>query len=40
MNISHLPKTPGVYIMRDNTSNILYIGKAKNIQKRVSQYFL
>ena len=40
MNISHLPKAPGVYIMRDKRGNILYIGKAKNIQKRVSHYFL
>ncbi|MEA3306879.1 MAG: GIY-YIG nuclease family protein [Elusimicrobiota bacterium] len=40
MNISHLPKTPGVYIMRDNLSKIIYIGKAKNIHRRVSNYFL
>ena len=40
MNISHLPNTPGVYIMRDNAGTILYIGKAKNLHKRVSQYFL
>ena len=40
MNISHLPNSPGVYIMRDNTSKIIYIGKAKNILKRVSNYFL
>ena len=34
-----LPKTPGVYIMRDKEGTILYIGKAKNLADRVKQYF-
>ena len=35
-----LPTNPGVYQMLDKTGVIIYIGKAKNIKKRVSQYFV
>ncbi|EIA24329.1 UvrABC system protein C [Candidatus Arthromitus sp. SFB-2] len=38
-NISILPESPGVYIMKDSNTNVIYIGKAKNLKKRVSQYF-
>ena len=31
---------PGVYLMRDADGNILYVGKAKNIRKRLASYFL
>ena len=34
-----LPKLPGVYIIRDKTDAIIYIGKAKRLRTRVSQYF-
>ncbi|MBQ5884954.1 MAG: excinuclease ABC subunit UvrC [Clostridia bacterium] len=34
-----LPLTPGVYIMKNETGKIIYIGKAKKLQNRVSQYF-
>ena len=34
-----LPKLPGVYIMKDKSHNIIYIGKAKALKNRVSQYF-
>ena len=34
-----LPLLPGVYIMRDRSHNIIYIGKAKALKNRVSQYF-
>ncbi|MFO1497285.1 MAG: nucleotide excision repair endonuclease [Verrucomicrobiota bacterium] len=33
-----LPETPGVYLMRDAAGNILYIGKAKNLRKRLGSY--
>ena len=38
--IKRLPNDPGVYIMKDKDENIIYVGKAKNLKKRVSQYFL
>ena len=34
-----LPHCPGVYIMRDKTGKIIYIGKSKALHFRVSQYF-
>lgn len=34
-----LPLEPGVYIMKDKTGKIIYIGKAKKLKNRVSQYF-
>ena len=36
-NLKHLP---GVYLMHDKNDKIIYIGKAKDLFKRVSQYFL
>ena len=34
-----LPLLPGVYIIRDKSDTIIYIGKAKRLRIRVSQYF-
>ena len=34
-----LPFAPGVYIMRDKTDKVIYVGKAKKLKNRVSQYF-
>ncbi len=34
-----LPLLPGVYIMRSKSGEIIYIGKAKKLKNRVSQYF-
>ena len=39
MDLSHLPDKPGVYLMRDAAGTVLYVGKAKNLRARVSQYF-
>ncbi len=36
--ISEIPKEPGVYIIRSNENEILYIGKAKDLQKRIKAY--
>lgn len=36
---SKLTESPGVYIMKDMNGNIIYIGKAKNLHRRVSSYF-
>ena len=34
-----LPDRPGVYLMKDNKGEIIYIGKAKILKNRVRQYF-
>lgn len=36
---SGLTSSPGVYLMKDKSGNIIYIGKAKNLKNRVSSYF-
>ena len=38
--IANLKHLPGVYLMHDINDKIIYIGKAKDLYKRVSQYFL
>lgn len=35
-----LPKKPGCYLMHDASGKVIYVGKAKNLYNRVSQYFL
>ncbi len=37
--LKSLTTKPGVYIMRDEDGNVIYVGKAKNLKNRVSQYF-
>ena len=31
---------PGVYLMKDTSGRILYVGKAKNLKRRLASYFL
>ncbi|MCQ2815531.1 MAG: excinuclease ABC subunit UvrC [Bacilli bacterium] len=38
--ISNLKHSPGVYLMHDKSGKVIYVGKAKDLYKRVSQYFL
>ncbi|OGN98101.1 MAG: excinuclease ABC subunit C [Chloroflexi bacterium RBG_13_51_18] len=37
--LKRLPHSPGVYLMRDNARNIIYVGKAKILHHRVRSYF-
>jgi excinuclease UvrABC nuclease subunit len=37
--LEHLPEKPGVYRMLDGEGRLLYIGKAKNLRRRVHSYF-
>jgi predicted GIY-YIG superfamily endonuclease len=36
--IDSLPRTPAVYLFKDQKSQVLYVGKAKNIRRRLSDY--
>jgi len=38
--IKTLPETPGVYVMKDRSGVIFYVGKAKNLRARVESYFV
>ena len=35
----NFPEEPGVYVMKDSNGNILYVGKAKSLKKRLASYF-
>ncbi|WNS42407.1 UvrB/UvrC motif-containing protein [Paenibacillus sp. MMS20-IR301] len=37
--VADLPLTPGVYLMKDSLGHIIYVGKAKQLKKRVQSYF-
>lgn len=37
--VPHLPESPGVYLWKDVTGTILYVGKAKRLRSRVRSYF-
>ena len=37
--VSSLTSRPGIYCMKNNSDKVIYIGKAKNLKKRVSSYF-
>jgi excinuclease ABC subunit C len=37
--LKNFPTVPGVYLMKDNEGNVLYVGKAKNLRARIKQYY-
>src|SRR3954462_7154400 len=37
--VGELPHKPGIYLMRDRLGTVIYVGKARDLRKRVSQYF-
>ena len=39
LQISNIPEKPGVYLYFDKNEKIIYIGKAKNLKKRITSYF-
>ncbi len=37
--LSTVPHKPGIYLMRDRFGTVIYVGKARDLRRRVSQYF-
>ena len=37
--LSDLPHKPGIYLMKDRFGTVIYVGKARDLRRRVSQYF-
>ena len=39
INLYEIPNKPGIYIFKDDYDEPIYVGKAKNLRKRVPSYF-
>src|SRR5436853_7191138 len=37
--VKQFPRTPGVYLMKDEQGRVIYVGKAKNLRNRAGHYF-
>lgn len=40
VSCTRIPESPGVYLMKNRLQQVIYVGKAKNLQKRVGQYLV
>ena len=38
--IKDFPQSPGIYMMRDDKGNIIYVGKSKSLRDRIKSYFV
>ena len=38
-NLLKLPTNPGCYLYKDKNNKVIYVGKAKNLKRRVNSYF-
>lgn len=39
LKLKTIPETPGVYQYLDEKGTVIYVGKARNLQRRVNSYF-
>ena len=40
VRLRDVPHKPGVYVMRDRLKRVIYVGKARDLRKRLSHYFM
>src|SRR5271166_6372425 len=40
LKLREVPHKPGVYLMRDRLKRVIYVGKARDLRKRLGQYFM
>ena len=39
VDLEKIPKSPGCYLFKDKEGDVIYVGKAKDLSKRVRSYF-